>query len=189
MSRKLAYASFLAVLTVAGCNSPRAKSGEHEHNGKGESAKAKEEDEDEEEEEEENEEYEQTEHAGAEKETAIAVAALPSAVREAAMRLMPHATISEAAELGDSAYELELTEGSQKSSLTLTADGASIEIEQHVDTAKLPPAVLASIKAHHPQATIKGAESVQTFVYEVVVVENGKPHELTIAPNGQIDED
>jgi hypothetical protein len=74
----------------------------------------------------------------------------------------------------------------QTRSADISANGDVMAIESTVKNETLPKAVTDAIAKAHPKSSIKSAESVQEFFYELVVMVDGKPHEVKVTAAGGI---
>ena len=169
----LAFALAGAALITTACQSERdhsgakhAEQGENEHGEKGEAAEKD------------------------SKEDKISFASAPEAVRNAITRLAPCAKIGDVergTEDGITTFEVEYTVGADKVTASVSETGEVLEIERAVTV--LPDAVKNAIAKAMPGAKVIESESIQTFMYEVVVEKDGKRQEIKIAPNGEMDEE
>jgi len=125
-------------------------------------------------------------------ETAIKLADAPDVVRAAILKLTPEKNIkavTKEMEHGMTLFEVEWEADGASKSADLSDKGDVLAIDTIVKPDALPPAASAAISKHFPKSTVKSAESVQQFYYEVLVMVDGKPNEVKVAANGQIMED
>lgn len=97
------------------------------------------------------------------------------------------AKISKESDEGVTIYEVAYEVDGQKHSADISAAGDVIALEAVVKADSLPKAVTDAIAKAHPKSTIKQAESVQEFFYEIVVTVDGKNHALKVSPAGEIE--
>jgi hypothetical protein len=124
------------------------------------------------------------------KEDKIPFAEAPAAVRGAITKLAPTAKVTEverATEDGYTTFEVEYTAGADKLTASVSETGEVLEIERAVTV--LPDAVKNAIAKAMPGAKVIKSESVQTFMYEVMVEKDGKIQEIKVAPTGEMDEE
>jgi hypothetical protein len=81
--------------------------------------------------------------------------------------------------------------------MDIKEDGTIVEIEKALDGADRPAKVMDAVKAKYPKAEIeevmekslvKGKEE-KVHEYEVVIKHDGKTQELTVSPDGKIEEE
>lgn len=126
---------------------------------------------------------------GFEEEESIPYAQLPAAVKLAAEKYLGTDVNLEAEkemEGGILFYEVGVKAGGLDREVKLTETGDVVEAEEEISASQLPPAVLAQLNKAFPGATVKKAESVQLFYYEVKILINGKKREVEIFPYGKI---
>jgi len=114
----------------------------------------------------------------------------PEAVRAAIRKLAPGQSIGQVerdTEDGLTTFEVEYTSAGGKVTASLSETGEILEIERDAPT--LPDAVTKAIAKAMPGAKVVKSESIQVFMYEVVVEKDGKRQEIKIAPNGEMDEE
>jgi uncharacterized membrane protein YkoI len=122
----------------------------------------------------------------------VAVSDVPSAVIDAAKKTIAGAEITDAEKKekkGVTAYELDVTGGSTKYELLITADGNVLSQEQDIAAKDLPDSVVAGIKKDMPDAQITGAEKQikkGKTGYEVDVKSNGKSWEAKLDADGNL---
>lgn len=123
-------------------------------------------------------------------EVTIQFADAPAAVKTAAIKLTPEKNIKKVTKETDEGvtlFEVEYTSADGKSmSADLSEKGDVLAIDTDIKPEALTEAASKAIKKAYPSGTIKGAESVQEFYYEVVVMADGKPHEVKVTATGEI---
>lgn len=126
-------------------------------------------------------------------ETPIAFEQAPKAVQAAALTLTDAKSIGKITREGDEddemVYEVEYTRDGVACSATFSRTGEIMELEHEVAQAKLPAAVLESLKEELPGATFEKPVAVTKMYYEIQVVEGGKQREIKIDPSGEIHDD
>jgi hypothetical protein len=119
----------------------------------------------------------------------------PKVVKKAVKAAYPKAKIrnvsQEKNEEGETVYEVELTVKGQNIDLIVDEEGEIEETEKTIALSDLPGAVLRSIKAKFPKASIKKAEELtledDKVLFEITLTLKGKkPAEVVIVPNGKI---
>jgi len=128
---------------------------------------------------------------GGERVTVIKLSEAPGSVREAFTRRAEggKATRVERIVAEDvTKYEIDYDAKGGASSMTFTDHGEVLEIESPVADGGLPEAVRREIEKDHPGATIKHADLVQVFFYEVAVEMDGKPFEVIALATGDIED-
>ncbi len=129
-------------------------------------------------------------------EEVIEFAKAPEAVRKAALKLVGAGgekaikkVIKEEGEDDIYTFEIEYTEGGIDCSAVLAAAGDLMELEKGVKEATLPAAAMTALKKEYPKATFKTPMAVQKFYFDVVVVIEGKEHEIKIDAAGNIEDE
>ena len=123
-------------------------------------------------------------------EVTIQFADAPAAVKIAAIKLTPEKNIkkvSKETDEGVTIFEVEYTSSDGKSmSADLSEKGDVLSIDTDIKPEALTEAAAKAIKKAYPSGTIKGAEAVQEFYFEVRVMADGKPHEVKVTATGEI---
>jgi hypothetical protein len=125
---------------------------------------------------------------------------VPAAVMKTVKDKYPGAKIKEAkkeVEKGKTTYEVAIEHEKQVLDLALKPDGTLLEVEQAIEVKDLPAKVAEAIKKTYPKGKVSKAEKITSFEdgkqeveFEVVVEEAGKkPVEVTVEPDGTIEED
>jgi peptidyl-tRNA hydrolase len=129
-------------------------------------------------------------------ETKIPLDQVPAAVKDAVKKKFPDAKMEEAEKEvkdGKTTFEVLITEGGKKITVSLKEDGAILEIEKEIAAKDLPEAVASAVKSKYPSGTVKKAEEVtvdQKVTYEVIVAQEGKKNrEVALDKAGKITED
>ena len=128
--------------------------------------------------------------AGAQ-ETKIKFKDLPPAVQETARAQSQGAMVrgySKEIEKGKTEYEVQLVVDGTKRDVSIDPNGRVIETEQEVAFESVPEKALDAIKREAGGAEIEGVEQVksdQATVYEAVVHQNGKKHEIRVLESGE----
>jgi uncharacterized membrane protein YkoI len=125
---------------------------------------------------------------------AAAAADCPEAVKAAALKGHAGATVAsceQEVENGKTQFDVKLTgKGGETLELDVTPDGKVVRTEEPVALTVLPPAVLRSLKAKHPDAKPMRAEkqtdAAGKVVFEISFEADGKTREATIAPDGKL---
>ena len=123
--------------------------------------------------------------------TVIGLADAPAAVGDEFRRRAGAIKPSKVEKIIDEAvtkYEIEFDQAGGTASMTLSARGEAMEIESPVAASALPEAVRREIQKDYPGATIKAAESVQLFYYEMEIVVDGKTIEVAAFATGDIED-
>jgi hypothetical protein len=85
-------------------------------------------------------------------------------------------------------YEADFSLNGTKMSANFDLQGNWKETETEITVSNLPEAVVKSIKAKHPSATIEGASKIEKadgkIIYEADIKLNGKKKELELLPDG-----
>ena len=118
----------------------------------------------------------------------------PEAVRTAILKLVGDAknvtqVIQEEDEEDSIMYEVEYTNNGVKCSAAISPAGEVVELEQGTAEAMMPAAVMAALKKEYPNATFAEPNKVTRITYEIVVVINGKKHEVEVDPAGNINDE
>jgi len=122
---------------------------------------------------------------------------LPQKVKETLKTRWSTAKITVATktmENGAVVYDIEMTQDGKKREADIKEDGTIVNFENEIAIKDLPAAVAATVKAKHPDATLK--EAMETLVikdgkdivdeYEVLIVTgDNKEVELTVSPDGK----
>jgi len=118
---------------------------------------------------------------------------LPKAVADAIKAKYPNAKLEEATvddEDGKTTFEVEIEEGQNELTISLSPEGKILEVEKEVDVKDLPEAVLAAINAKYPKAEIEEAELVtadgQEFYEILIETDNEKSLEVKLDKAGKI---
>ena len=122
----------------------------------------------------------------------IAFADLPEIVKASAKRLLganQDFKASQENENGLLLYEIEIEKDGLERSIECTQDGIVVEVEQEIKVDQLPESVVSIIQKHHPNATIKEAESFEIHGYEVKLLQNGKTMEVCFPGDNEDDDD
>lgn len=121
----------------------------------------------------------------------IALTEAPSAVQAAVRRFVGANPISETTrEIDDGVteYEVEYRVNGVAHSISLAVGGELLEHERTIATTTLPAATRTALTKRFPNATVQAAEAVETHSYEIRLVRNGKPIEVTVLATGEIEE-
>jgi hypothetical protein len=117
---------------------------------------------------------------------------LPPAVEKTVAAQSAGATIrgfSTEKENGQTLYEAELTVNGHSKDISMTADGAIVEIEEQVSLDSLPVEVKAGLHAKAGNGKILKVESLtkkdKLVAYEAKVETNGKRTEVQVGPDGK----
>jgi uncharacterized membrane protein YkoI len=117
---------------------------------------------------------------------------LPPAVEKTVAAQSTGATIrgfSTENENGQTIYEAELTVNGHSKDISMTADGAIVEIEEQVSLDSLPAEVKAGLQAKAGNGKILKVESLtkkdKVVAYEAKVETNGKKTEIQVGPDGK----
>jgi len=123
---------------------------------------------------------------------AIAFFAAPKSVQEAYRKVAGSIEPSRVLREEDDEiveFEIEYQSEGHACSLRTTAEGDVLELEQSVDSAGVSRLVLDALKHRFPNAKIDVAERVHEYHYEFKIVVDGKTHDVSIDPNGDIDDE
>jgi hypothetical protein len=96
----------------------------------------------------------------------IDVKNLPAGVIAAVKAKFPEGKVTGAAKEEENKkviYEVSLTDQDVKIDVAVSAKGRILEVEKTIDSAKLPEAVAAMLKAKYPSAKIKKAEEINKY--------------------------
>jgi uncharacterized membrane protein YkoI len=117
---------------------------------------------------------------------------LPPAVEKTVAAQSAGATIrgfSTEKENGQTLYEAELTVNGHSKDISMTADGAIVEIEEQVSLDSLPVEVKVGLHAKAGNGKILKVESLtkkdKLVAYEAKVETNGKRTEVQVGPDGK----
>ena len=117
---------------------------------------------------------------------------LPPAVEKTVAAQSQGATIkgfSTEKEDGKTLYEVSLTVNGHGKDISMTADGAIVEIEEQVALDSLSPEVKAGLQAKAGKGKILKVESLtkkdKIVAYEAVVETDGKKSEVQVGPDGK----
>jgi hypothetical protein len=122
---------------------------------------------------------------------------LPKAVVDGVKKRFPDAELVGAEkenENGKTVYELAIKNKGQNVSVTLTPEGALVEIENEIAASALPKAVADALERKYPKATLKKVEEVipvrngkeKLEYYEILLVTAGnKKVEVSVTPDGK----
>jgi uncharacterized membrane protein YkoI len=117
---------------------------------------------------------------------------LPPAVEKTVAAQSEGATIkgfSTEKENGKTLYEAEMTVNSHSKDISMTADGAIVEIEEQVAFDSLPANVKAGLQVKAGKGKILKVESLtkkgKLVAYEAKVDTNGKKSEVQVGPDGK----
>ncbi len=122
---------------------------------------------------------------------------LPRAVVEAVKKRFPDADMKSAEkeeENGKAEYEVAITDKGRKKSVTVTPEGALVEIENRIEAKDMPKALADALDQKYPKATLKSIEEVvkvrdgkeKLEYYEIhLVTAEGKKLEATLTPEGK----
>lgn len=131
-------------------------------------------------------------------EEVIALDKAPDAVRAAAIKLVGDSksitrVVKEEDDEDVVQFEVEYTQGAGaeaiKCAAIFSSAGDLMETEKATTEAKLPAAVMAALKKDYPKATFADPQAVTKMFYEVVVVIDGKKHEVKVAASGSIEDE
>lgn len=116
---------------------------------------------------------------------------LPAAVRKAADAQAQGATVhgySKDVENGRTEYEVELVVNGHSKDVTLSPDGAVVEIEEQVELEALSPSAQAGLLKFAKAAKVTKIESItrhgKLIAYEAQLSDNGKHSEIQVSPDG-----
>lgn len=87
---------------------------------------------------------------------------------------------------GITTYEVVWVVEGQTRSADLSADGELLATETSIKNDELPKSLADLLAKHHPNATIKQAELVQERYFELVIMIDGKAHEVAINAAGEL---
>jgi len=117
---------------------------------------------------------------------------LPPAVQKAAEEQNKGATVrgySSEVENGKLQYEVETTVNCHSRDVTITPDGAILEVEDQVELASLPAPVREGLRALAGSCTTTKVESLtkqgKLVAYEAQVRKAGKRSEIQVGPDGK----
>lgn len=117
---------------------------------------------------------------------------LPPAVEKTVAAQSAGATIrgfSTEKENGQTLYEAEMTVNGHSKDVSMTADGAIVEVEEQVALDSLSPEVKAGLQAKAGKGKILKVESLtkkdKLVAYEAKIDTNGKKTEIQVGPNGK----
>jgi uncharacterized protein YxeA len=124
------------------------------------------------------------------KEAKIKFKDLPPAVQETARVQSQGATVtgySKETEKGKTEYEVQLLVDGKKRDVSIDPNGKVLEIEQEIAFESIPQKAQDAIKQEAGEAKIERVEEVksdQPTVYEALVHQNGKKHEIRVLETG-----
>jgi uncharacterized membrane protein YkoI len=116
---------------------------------------------------------------------------LPPAVQNAAKAQSQGATVSgysKEIEKGKTEYEVQLVVDGKKRDVSIDPNGRVIETEQEVAFSSVPEKAQDAIKHEAGGSRIERVEQVKSdeaTVYEALVHQNGKKHEIRVLENGK----
>jgi hypothetical protein len=117
---------------------------------------------------------------------------LPPAVEKTVAAQSAGATIrgfSTEKEKGQTLYEVEMTVSGHSKDISMTPDGAIVEVEEQVALDSLSPEVKAGLQAKAGKGKITKVESLtkkdKLVAYEAKVETNGKKSEVQVGPDGK----
>jgi hypothetical protein len=117
---------------------------------------------------------------------------LPPAVEKTVAAQSTGATIrgfSTEKEKGQTLYEVEMMVDGHSKDISMTSDGAIVEIEEQVALDSLSPEVKAGLQAKPGKGKILKVESLtkkgKLVAYEAQVETNGKKSEVQVGPDGK----
>lgn len=120
-------------------------------------------------------------------------ASIPAAVREAASKRFPSATLlhyeSEVYADRGRVYEVEVDDAGTKCELAATAEGVEVYVECHVDPATLAPEVRATVERVAPGGTVLEAETKKGPEFDELTIEvehAGRLLYLRVKPDGTL---
>lgn len=122
-----------------------------------------------------------------------AFADCPAAVKATVDKTFPHATI-DACRLESHSYEVKIHKADHaRAELDVAADGKLLQVEEPIDLAKVPAAVMKAFSTRYPKAKADSAEK-QTpasgaVSYEIAFVSAGKRTEATFTADGKFVEE
>ncbi len=124
----------------------------------------------------------------------IALTQVPEAVLNAAKAKFPKAELLSAekeVDGGKTIYEITVKDNGQRADIEISADCKILAVEKTIAIKKVPSAVLDTLKAKHPHATIKKSEQIykndKLVAYELVIaVSSDTSAELTFQPDGKL---
>jgi hypothetical protein len=122
-------------------------------------------------------------------ETPIKLSDAPAPVKTAIAKLTPEKDIKKIVKESDEGvtiFEVEYQTDGKAHSADLSEAGDILALEAEVKADALPQAVSKAVTKAFPNSTIKSAESLQEFYYEVVVMADGKPHHVKVNATGEI---
>ena len=117
---------------------------------------------------------------------------LPPAVEKTVATNSEGATIkgfSTETENGQTIYEAEMMVKGHSKDISMTADGAIVEVEEEVALSSLSPEIQAGLQAKAAKGKIGKVESLtkkgRLVAYEAHVVTDGKKSEVQVGPDGK----
>lgn len=129
--------------------------------------------------------------SGAAQETKIKFKDLPPAVQETARAQSQSAIVkgySKEIEKGKTEYEVQLIVDGKKRDVSIDPNGKLLETEQEVTFESVPQKAQDAIKQEAAGAKVERVEEVksdQATVYEALVHQNGKKHEIRVLESGE----
>ena len=125
-------------------------------------------------------------------ETKIERSALPPSVQKTMQQQSQGATVkgySMEHENGQTLYEAEMMVSGHSRDIEVAKDGTLMEVEEQVEMASLPPAVIKSLNARAAGATITKVESLtkqnKVVAYEAATLKGTRKGEVQVGPNGE----
>ncbi len=125
-------------------------------------------------------------------EETIKLSEAPEAVRAAVAKLAAEKNVTKVERQRDegiTTFEVAYDADGIACSATLTDKGEVIETERSIKPAAVPEAAMKAVMKQYAGATVKSAMAVQVSYYEVVVMVNGKPHEVKVYASGSIEDE
>jgi hypothetical protein len=117
---------------------------------------------------------------------------LPAAVEQTVAAQSQGATVrgfSREKENGQTFYEAELTISGHTKDVLIDANGAVVEVEEHVEMGSLPVAVKDGLQAKAGKGKLLKVESItkhdKLVAYEAQVMTGGKRSEVQVGPDGK----
>lgn len=123
----------------------------------------------------------------------VQLADAPAPVRAAIAKLTSEKNVRQVARETDAAgrttFDVEYDAQGRALEAEISDSGDVLEVSTAINADALPAAAANAIAAAYPGGTIKAAESKEVFFYEVVVMADGREHEVQVTANGQIGDD
>ena len=117
---------------------------------------------------------------------------LSALVSAAFQKAYPHAKITGAnkeVKDGKTFYEIESIDGKVERNLLYTPDGVIYEIEEGIETGKLPALVKTCAQTEYPKGKIEKSEKImrgETVEFELLIASGDKRIELVVDASGKI---